>query len=1028
MRNNLVLCANGKRYQVVSGSVISEEFSETLDSATVVLDNVPKEDRLELEPYMFVRLKNLSTDNAFAYDKEFLVDSFDETEENISQHIYKYTISLMSETKLLEKWQCPNLMISHSLKNGKKSIYEHLSHFFELYVPKVKMYDETTQKWAYKQIISLGDDIKERFGNIPCADLSLQSPTLRQVFTTLMLQDGCIPVVSERKLTYMDLGKESTVFSYGNDGINKVKRSNSSDSFVNALITQSDQLLDSGNSVLCETLGFRDKNNALIKQTENLKLETSFPIYSINKATMRVPCRIKSNFVAYCINYKASAVEVPYVALRLSSGVLGFYVENLGLESQNFTILDCHIVFYKGVYVVSEKRSITPSSIVWGSWNETSVPSDLTQSDKFYFYLKVRNETTGKYGIVITRICQLSPSLVENLENDYEFDDGEGDLYGYLKADITANIVESSKRKLLDTDFTTMPENAQSTTSEDIAKWVYGTVGYSIGGTEISGFSQTYSKAQGWWNSSYTYFENIISLLAPVGYLRYYDTSLFDDSINTAYRTFLGGYEGGLRLNPEAYSNTFASCVFDIDYQPLNELAYKAYKSESPLLLEQLDGTAQGLTDFDRFAQNLQEKADRLGNNVMSVNQTTDKADQLLPLNSKDRDGNVMFKRSIAIANNYVQVSYYLSKDYVIKNYFTSITTKYRAYEHIDYSQSVVRKEHKNVFVAIDTEDHPNECETLAYANISDFIKGIMPYDDGDSEKTLRYAIEQDQHKNVVKYELSAVVGKRAICFTYRQSDNATAGSYLKSTSVDSDLGGVLQSYVTWFDDYAEKRQVGYFHDLGYYAKTSEDVFTETRLSPLVSTGKTIANALVKVSDDGTYLKQYKDEGERVSETLQITYVNKASEYFEFTEEFLRNMPWVANSQYGYANALVYSPTSDSKFGKLYPYPNQVGVIFVTPDDDVSEFEDLVQISGNKISLTAFTSVFGTLPYKIVHAYKNANDEWEWVDIAYMKATKSIVLYAYLTDTNTQLVFAEDDDKVLRLMYQDDGKGERSVK
>ncbi len=1028
MKNNLVLCANGKRYPIVSGAVISEEFSETLDSVSVVLDNVQEDDRLELEPYMFVRIKNLSTDNAFPYDKEFLVDSFEESEENISQHIYKYTISLMSETKLLEKWQCPNLMISHSLKNGKKSVYEHISHYFELYVPKVKMYDETTQKWAYRQIISMDDGIKEKFQNIPCADLSLQAPTLRQALTTLMLQASCIPVVKERKLTYLDLGASPTSFSYENKGVNKVKRSNASDSFVNALATQSDQLLDSGNSVLCETLGFRDKNNALIKQTENLKLETTFPIYSINKATMRIPCHISNNFVAYCVNYKSTSADVPYVALRLQSGVLGFYLHNYGVDGSEFTLLDCHVVFYSGVYVVKERRSIAVSSIAFDTWNETAVPSDLTQSDKFYFYLKVRNETTQKEGYVITRVCQLTPALVNNLESDYAFDDGEGDLYAYLKNDITANIVEASKRKLLDTDFTTMPTNSEGTTSESVAKWIYGTVGYSIGGTEISGFSQTYSKAQGWWSADYTYFENIVNLLAPTGYIRYYDTAQFDSSVNSAYRAFLGGYEGGLRLNPTAYSNTFASCVFDIEYQPLNELAYKSYKSEAPLILEQLDGTAQGLTDFDRFAQNLQEKADRLGNEVKSVNQTTDDPTSLQPLNSKDDGGNVVFKRSIAVANNYVQVSYYLSKDYVIKNYFTSITTKYRAYEHIDYSQSVLRKEHKNVFVVIDTEDHPNECESLSYANASDFIKGIAPYDESDGEKSLRYAIEQDQYGNAVKYELSAIVGKNAICLTYRQTDNATAGSFLKSTSVDTDLGGVLQSYITWFDDYAEKRQVGYFNDLGYYAKTSEEIFTETRQAPLIATGKKVADALVRVHDDGTYLRQYKDEGERVSTTLQLTYVNKAKEYFEFTEEFLRNMPWVGNSQYGYANAIVYAPSSREDYATLRPYPNQIGKMFVSPDDGEDAFGEYVQVSGNKILLSAIQVLGTTMDYKIVHAYKNASGEWEWVDIAYMKAPKDLILYAYLTDTSTQYVFAEDGDKVLRLMYQDDGKGARSVK
>ena len=146
----------------------------------------------------------------------------------------------------------------------------------------------------------------------------------------------------------------------------------------------------------------------------------------------------------------------------------------------------------------------------------------------------------------------------------------------------------------------------------------------------------------------------------------------------------------------------------------MNSVTFKTYKEETPIEYTQLDGTANGLTDFDRFSRNLQEKVDRLGNEVMSINQTTDEATSLQNLNS-DYDDHICFKRTIAIANNYVQATYALSKDYVIKNYFTSITTKYRVYEHVDYSQSTLRKEHKNVFVTIDTKNHQGESDTIAF-------------------------------------------------------------------------------------------------------------------------------------------------------------------------------------------------------------------------------------------------------------------------------------------------------------------------
>ena len=42
------------------------------------------------------------------------------------------------------------------------------------------------------------------------------------------------------------------------------------------------------------------------------------------------------------------------------------------------------------------------------------------------------------------------------------------------------------------------------------------------------------------------------------------------------------------------------------------------------------------------------------------------------------------FKRTLKLGANAIDAEYTFSKDYVLRNYFTSITTKYRAYEYVD--------------------------------------------------------------------------------------------------------------------------------------------------------------------------------------------------------------------------------------------------------------------------------------------------------------------------------------------------------
>jgi len=135
-----------KDYQVVSGSVFNEQYNETLDNATIVLSQVFLENRLnKIKAYEYVRIFDKSTydedTGTYSFDKIYLVDSFNEVENNIDKRIFGYTIQLMSETKILEKIQCPNLVITHDIENGeisKKTIIQHIKNYMKMFVPVVK--------------------------------------------------------------------------------------------------------------------------------------------------------------------------------------------------------------------------------------------------------------------------------------------------------------------------------------------------------------------------------------------------------------------------------------------------------------------------------------------------------------------------------------------------------------------------------------------------------------------------------------------------------------------------------------------------------------------------------------------------------------------------------------------------------------------------------------------------------------------------------------------------------------------------
>ena len=255
-------------YYPVSGSVFTDEFNETLGSATIVLDNISHSDRLtNLESYEYVEILK-SNDNGEEVSF-MLVDNFVEKIQNIvddvEKTIYHYDISLMSETKLLEKIQLPNLAITHSLVNGQKTIYDYIIQYMTLYNPKVKMITgENT--WEYTGFIKIDNEkLKNRFGNTKCADLSLSKPTLRQLLTSLMIQEKCIPIIKNRTLDFIDFTEKPTIFEK-DETINFIVKSQASDSFINTIVSTDSQVLSSDNYVLSETIGFRDKNSVLLKQ------------------------------------------------------------------------------------------------------------------------------------------------------------------------------------------------------------------------------------------------------------------------------------------------------------------------------------------------------------------------------------------------------------------------------------------------------------------------------------------------------------------------------------------------------------------------------------------------------------------------------------------------------------------------------------------------------------------------------------------------------------------------------------------
>lgn len=833
-----------KAYPIIYSPVYDDNFYEKIDSMSILLDFVEEEDRLNFErPYHFVKIVNdiPTGETGFKWKEKYfdngevktrennyiimLLDNWVETCQVAGEgKIYKYEINLMNCVKLLEKVQCPDLTITHSLVNGHESIWFYIDQYMQIYCPKVKMSTDG-ENWSYEYLLDWSELNNAPFNNTECADMQMNAPTLRELLTSLMLQVGVIPRLYYRRLFFMDYREEpSELIINDDDGITIPSNiSGSSDSYANTLVQSPSQILDDKNEVICDTVGFRDSDNAIISQTNNLQLETRFPIYKINEVRLRgtvntegrivatneantvldsqypiligrlndqvdpsltlsnnwdcPPQFIKTsevygeyhlwdmylNFLYHPVNNVAQTCRLENIKAHFYNSGANGYEEVATIEIPGSWILHptisenthygAEMEYYDDEPHVSElvegEGINIPGSCTFRLKYSLAIDktdtSDFTQIAQFVWFendIKLGttvsiHQATPMFRIIFYSYAPLTRyyawnNITINSDNRapgyYYYSSGYGSPNLIpdnpinipanigIYVDITPLIVENNKRRLLEVNYVEMKNNVVdilTSSIQDLAKYVYGTMGYSIGDNKITGFSSTYSRAQWWWSYTTSYIDLIL------GFIQDRKSSLveFDyDRFVERYRKQFDTYRqqmGNLYVEKSSFSvydNTNWSTdiyktkfLFDIYYQPLNSFKLKMSKEgkDIPLSIEQLNNTADGLSDYSRVSKNAQDMVNKIGNAVLTMPQTTTDVTKIKELNSIYNGKYVLFSRKISLSEEYISVTYCLSEKYVIKNYFTSIITKYRAYEYVDYNNSVVRKENKKIYCLI---------------------------------------------------------------------------------------------------------------------------------------------------------------------------------------------------------------------------------------------------------------------------------------------------------------------------------------
>ena len=998
---DLFCTINGIEHNIMQGCTFSEEFNETLDSGVIILPEEHKiKDLLAYDDvYVYTKVYKNGKEISFKgypfnqddnprplFYRHLLVDQFTEevltlgdTEEECT---YKYKIELMSETKKLETIQLPNISVTQPISGDRLSIWELINRFVGLYSPK---YREKVglSTWMWESKYSVDSSLRDTFLNVYSPDFTLNAPNLRTLLSKLFITKDMIPYVKDDVIYGMDISKRGTSFDLKDEPqMNKVVGSMTSDSYCDNLRRNySDALSQDRTCRSVEYIGFRNSSSSLMT-IKNMRLEFGMPIYKVNKMYMCYYKKIKVNYSQTISDYsKKPNTDLAHTDPRkdpiavmadLSTGVKSVYKWRYPSDKTLFTDGTGASIKYE---IYNKSYTLPCNSIDFTKWSfvDFAIDSDDTYNPDYEYKKGDYVYLAGlKYQSIMDGKNQgNTPCLYVPLQNSEE------GIF-LCKQDITKLVQLNTKRDLLSQDWDDLHKGKIPQNIDDMAKYKFCTVGYDIGSKYITGWGDMYSYPTFWNDNKYTYIQNIASKLDY-----FYPTGINDpkyigncfapkavvfsalppnfwsimiagtnvsDTDKSATEKFFSTVVSPF-TNPSLKLKSF---FFIVDYEGFynGSLIHTKDNNRDDITIN--DNSSESLTLIEQDGIFQHEKVNRFGNKALQIEARYDS------FYEKDKNGNlvenlkqvgdvmnsayekdvVIYHREYSIWDNCINCVYYGTKNYVLKNYFTSVYARYRTWNLMSYNESVQRSENIKNMILFDLEkSYYDESSYNLFNNFSeknDYVAKVLSFLNIWTEKNivglLEYSVDDSIDSAYIlkggkKYaaDMNSFVSKNSMCFNMRMFDNFSQGVYISNaepfiaTSYDPETGEPITSE-KWYDkafnffnvhdDYSGSKQdwlsvvdsnvTGYAKTMGFYVahkiKNSylpDDNFydlSENHVKELYSE-KIFKIPYIDVKDTdmsnkiGIEKNFYKDNKEILDVTMQIENIKKS--------ENLILSPWI---------------------------------------------------------------------------------------------------------------------------------------
>lgn len=730
---NLRATINGKQYDILQGATFAEEFNETLDSGSIVISGVEKIN--DLLPY----------DDVYIY-------SFDDP--NYEFKGYPFDTN------------------SSQPKNPQPKFYKHL--LVDQFTEEVLRLSDELGAGTYKYKIELMSETK-KLETIQLPNISITQPIK---------------------------GTKTSVWEYANRFVNLYS--------------------PTYKKKLTENTWSNVKKYTLDSDLQNIFGNTYAPDFVLNAPSLRALLSklfLVKDIIPYVKDDVIYGMDISkrngkfnddkkYVNIITGTRTSDNHCDNLRRNYSDALVQDrtCRSVEYVG-FRNSDNALMTISNMRL----ELGMPIYKIRKVYLCYYKDIKVNYT-------------------NAEDKNKRSWGNQDAILLCKQDITKLVKLNTERNLLSQDWEDLQVKNPPKSVDDMAGYKYCTVGYDIGSRFITGWGDIYTYPTFWNDNKFTSIQNIVSKMDyfyPYGiYSQQYvakqfgvgcevypvlDASFWTKLINNTFEknsngtvnTFFDTVESPF-TNP---SLKFKGLFFMVDYEGFYNGAIVHSKKNYRDDITINDNASESLTLVEQDAIFQNEKVNRFGNKALQINarydtfyDPNDETQELLqPLasvySSSYEDDVVIYHREYSIYNNCVQCIYYGIKNYVLKNWFTSVYAKYRTWNLMSYNESVKRAENEKEYIYwSDNEVYYEDREGLfsIYSSIdstvfNDIISCFSSLDESDIigtyvfslDKNINYACVGLSNSKFYSSDLNAFVANNSMCFNLKMNDNFSQGVYI---------------------------------------------------------------------------------------------------------------------------------------------------------------------------------------------------------------------------------------------------------